>query len=100
MIWLRVKFKTFFLWKNANVSQLETGKNLTTASYSEITRREKKKKNETKNIQKQKLQAHGFKNYRHTYNVNILNCFYPDLQLKNTEFNLMQKYLTKKIERI
>ena len=38
-----------------------------------------------------KKRAHAFKHYKHTYNVEILNFFYPKLQLKNTESAIKNK---------
>ena len=38
--------------------------------------------------------AHVFKNYAHTYNVEILNFFNPDLQFKNTEVAIKSKLKT------
>ena len=59
--------------KNANISQFQTTN---------------PEKFDTANaIRKAKIakQAHAFKNYARTYNFEILNSFYPELQLKYTE---------------
>ena len=68
------------LLKNA-VSELQMGKNPTTTLYSDTTKPEKFF-DKTKTTKKAKItkQAHAFKNYAHTYNVEILNSFYPKLK--------------------
>ena len=35
--------------------------------------------------------AYAFKNYAHTYNVEILNSFNPEVQVQNTEFGIKNK---------
>lgn len=35
--------------------------------------------------------AHAFKNYAHTYNVEVLNSFNPEVQVQNTEFAIKNK---------
>ena len=56
------------------------------------------KGNNTKNIKITK-QAHAFKNYALSYNVEILNSFNPGLQLKNTEPTIKNvvKYLLNEL---
>ena len=70
-------FLALFL-KNANVSKLRTDKNPTTYLYSKTTKPQNFL-NETKNIKTIKVtkQAHAFKNYARTYNVEFLNSFIP-----------------------
>ena len=45
-----------------------------------------------KNVKITKL-AHSFKGYESSYNVEILNLFNPELQLKHTEFELKNKLI-------
>ena len=59
--------------KNANISQFQT------------TNPEKFDKANAIRKAKIATQAHAFKNYARTYNFEILNSFYPELQLKYTE---------------
>ena len=66
------------LFKNVNVLQVGTGKNPTTPSHSEM------KKVNKKNIKTTKRE-HAFKGFASTYNVEVLNSFKTELQLKNTE---------------
>ena len=65
---------------------------MTTALYNETTNPEKFVE-ETMNIKKEKnsKQSHAFKGYVYTYNVEILNSFSPELQLKNTESGIENK---------
>ena len=65
---------------------------MTTALYNETTNSEKFVE-ETMNIKKEKnsKQSHAFKGYVYTYNVEILNSFSPELQLKNTESGIENK---------
>ena len=74
------------------VWQIGTAKVLTTALYNETTNPEKFVE-ETMNIKKEKnsKQSHAFKGYVYTYNVEILNSFNPELQLKNTESGIENK---------
>ena len=62
------------------------GKNPTDPWYSETTEPENllNSKETIKNA-KMKRQLHGYKAYASTYNVEILNTFNPELQLKDTE---------------
>ena len=73
------------LLKNSNIQQVETGKNLVTTLYSEITKPESYF-DKTKTIKKAKItkQAHAF-------NVQILNSFNLELHLKNTESSIKTK---------
>ena len=85
--------------KNVNVCQIGKDKNPTAAFHSE-TKIPKTFFDQTKTIKKAKAtkQPHAFKNYTQTYNVEILNSFYPELQLKNTESaikNKLKKLLNK-----
>ena len=80
-------------FKNVNVSQRGTGENLTTTFYSENTkleifwwRKHYKKSNNKK-------QVHIFKVYARTYDIEILNSFNAELQLKNTEFVTSQNHV-------
>ena len=45
-----------------------------------------------KNVKITKL-AHSFKGYESSYNVEILNLFNPELQLKHTEFELKNRLI-------
>lgn len=72
---------------------LATGKNWTTSWYSETTKPEVFF-DETKTMKKSKNknnQAIGFKNYRHIYNVEILNSLNPEIQFKNTKSVIKNK---------
>ena len=80
------------LLKNANVLQVGTGKNPTSPLYS------KAKKSENflneKNIKITKRER-VFKGFAITYNIEILNYFNPELQLKDTKSaiqNQLKKY--------
>ena len=73
---------TSFL-KNANISQLRRGKNPTTALYSETTKPEFFLWKVDYKKGKIRKQAHAFRNYAHTFYVEILNSLNPELQLKN-----------------
>ena len=79
--------------KNANVLHAGMTKELTTALYSETTKPEFFFFDETKTIKNAKIvkQAHAFKNYAHTDNVEMLNSFNLELQLKNAEFSIKDK---------
>ena len=74
------------LLKNANVLMSRQGKNPTDPLYSETAEPENflNSKETIKNA-KMKRQLHGYKAYASTYNVEILNTFNPELQLKDTE---------------
>ena len=66
------------LLKNTNVSELGTGKNPSTALYSETTKPETfLMKTKTAKITKR---VHSFKNHAHSYNVEILNSSNAELQ--------------------
>ena len=67
------------LLKNVNVLQVGTGKNATTPSHSE-TKKCEKFLNE-KNMKTTKRE-HAFKGFASSYNVEILNSFNLELQLK------------------
>ena len=83
------------LLMNANVLQLGMGKSLIAALYREITKTEivfdEKKSRKKAKITKR---AQPFKNYAHSYNVEILNSFNPELHLKNTELAIKNKLKT------
>ena len=69
-----------------NVSQLRLGRHPLKSLYSDSTKHEKlfDKKMAVKNL-KIKKRSHAYKGYVSTDNVDILNAFNAELQLKNTE---------------
>ena len=69
-----------------NVSQLRLGRHPLKSLYSDSTKHEKlfDKKMAVKNS-KIKKRSHAYKGYVSTDNVDILNAFNAELQLKNTE---------------
>ena len=69
------------LLKNVNVLQVGTGKNTTTPLYCE-TKKSEVFFNEI-NIKITKRE-NAFKGLASTYSVKILNCFSPDMHLKDT----------------
>ena len=71
------------LLKNPSTLPVRLSKNLTTAFYSTTTKPEIFFY-ETKTLEKAKRtrQADVFKNYAHTYNVEVLDSFNLELQLK------------------
>ena len=80
------------LLKNVNVLQIETGKNPTTPLYSDT---KKVKIFQTKKNIKIAKREHAFRDFASTYNIEILNSFNPELQLKDTESaikNILKKY--------
>ena len=80
------------LLKNVNVLQIETGKNQTTPLYSDT---KKVKIFQTKKTIKIAKREHAFRDFASTYNIEILNSFNPELQLKDTESaikNMLKKY--------
>ena len=83
------------LLKNVNVLQIGTGKNSTTPFYSETKKSENFLNKENIKITKRK---HAFKGFASTYNVEILNYFNPELQLKDTKSankNKLKKILSE-----
>ena len=74
----------------SKTSVLGRDKNSATTLYIETTKSENLF-DETKTIKKAKttkrvlLKTHAFKNHAHTYNIEILNSFYLELQLTNSE---------------
>ena len=78
------------LLQNINVLQVGTGKNPTTALYSE-TKKGENILNE-KNIKITKRE-HAFKGFASTYNVEILNYLKLELQLKYTESVIKSKLI-------
>ena len=80
------------LLKNVNVLQIETGKNPTTPLYSDT---KKVKIFQTKKNIKIAKREHAFRDFASTYNIEILNSFNPELQLKDIESaikNILKKY--------
>ena len=89
-IWLHAKHFLSIdkLLKNANVSQIRTVENPTTETT--------KPENFccwSKGYKKVKItkRAHAFENYAHSYNIEILNYFNSELQLKNTKSVIKNK---------
>ena len=66
------------------MSQLGMSINVSAALFSETTKPDFFWRNNNKT-------STCFQNYPYTYNVEILNSFNPELQLKNTEFTIKNK---------
>ena len=56
---------------------------------------QKKKSENILNKKKKKItkREHAFKGYASTYNVDILNSFNPELQIKDTEYAIKSKLI-------
>ena len=52
-----------------------------------------KKKIQTRKKQNKTKQAHAFKGYGSTYNIENLNSFYSELQLRDTETTIKSKLI-------